>query len=39
MLFDIHAYYDSWKLRGDIPQLYRNGYNLFDKTDISPLAS
>ena len=39
MLFDIHAYYDSWKLRGDIPQLYRNGYYLFDKTDISPLAS
>ena len=39
MLFDIHAYYDSWKLRGDIPQLYRKGYYSFDKTDISPLAS
>lgn len=38
MLFDIHAYYDSWKLRGDIPQLYKNGYYSFDRTDISPLA-
>ena len=24
--FDIHAYYDSWKLRGDSPTLYREGF-------------
>ena len=23
--FDIHAYYDAWKLRGDAPELYRRG--------------
>lgn len=23
--FDIYTYYDSWKLRGDEPELYRNG--------------
>lgn len=24
--FDIHAYYDAWKLRGDAPVLYRKGF-------------
>ena len=24
--FDIHAYYDAWKLRGDAPGLYRKGF-------------
>lgn len=24
--FDIHAYYDAWKLRGDCPVLYRKGF-------------
>lgn len=24
--FDIHDYYDAWKLRGDAPELYRKGY-------------
>lgn len=24
--FDIHAYYDAWKLRGDAPELYRQGF-------------
>ena len=36
--FDIHAYYDSWKLRGDIPQLYRKEYYLNDFTYITPMA-
>lgn len=26
MAFDIHAYFDAWKLRGDAPQLYRKGF-------------
>lgn len=26
LVFDIHAYYDAWKLRGDDPQLYEKGY-------------
>jgi len=24
--FNIYTYYDAWKLRGDSPELYRNGY-------------
>lgn len=24
--FDINAYYNAWKLRGDAPELYRDGY-------------
>lgn len=24
--FDIHAYYDAWKLRGDSPLLYKDGF-------------
>lgn len=30
--FNIHTYYEAWKLRGDEPVLYRNGY--FNKEDI-----
>lgn len=36
--FGIHEYYDSWKLRGDNPALYEDGYfkikgNMFDEWD------
>ena len=30
--FDIHAYYDSWKLRGDSPVLCRKGFYYNDDT-------
>lgn len=29
LVFDIYAYYDAWKIRGDAPELYKNG--IFDK--------
>ncbi len=30
--YNIHAYYEAWKLRGDEPELYLGGY--FDKDEI-----
>lgn len=36
LVFDIHAYYDAWKLRGDTPELYRRGYYYNNETYISP---
>ena len=45
MAFDIHAYFDAWKLRGDAPQLYRKGFyndsevflSLFDRNAVNYL--
>lgn len=36
MNFDIHDYYDSWKIRGDAPELYRKGYYYNDNGHMSP---
>ena len=36
MNFDIHDYHDAWKIRGDDPQLYLNGYFYKDDSDRSP---
>ena len=30
--FNIHAYYEAWKLRGDEPELYRSGH--FEKGEV-----
>lgn len=35
MNFDIHAYHDAWKLRGDAPELYRQGYYFDDGHHIA----
>lgn len=35
MNFDIHDYYDSWKIRGDNPELYEKGYYYNDHSDRS----
>lgn len=35
MTFDIHAYHDAWKLRGDAPELYRQGYYFDDGQHIA----
>lgn len=39
MVFDINTYYDAWKIRGDIPQLYKNGYYEPDFLNKSSFAS
>lgn len=34
MNLGINQYYDSWKLRGDNPELYKNGYPKFDGLNL-----
>lgn len=36
LVFDIHAYYGAWKLRGDAPELYRRGYYYNSGTYMTP---
>ena len=35
--FDIYAYYDAWKLRGDAPELYRRGFYRERAAYMAPL--
>lgn len=35
MNFDIHDYFDAWKIRGDDPELYVKGYYYNDNSDRS----
>ena len=39
MNFDIHSYYDAWKLRGDAPELYQRGYYYNDGTYMTALET
>lgn len=36
-VFDIHAYYNAWMLRGDAPELYKKGYYQRDKAYTAPM--